>query len=178
MASSNKEEEASSVEARISAGEEGTMTAASQTVRVDEALPLDWTRLGNPEGAPQPIRYPADVAEILPEETDVCIVGTAGQKITCIGKEFSRTINASMESLILRSHLIKKLEGLQCFTNLQLLELYDNQVDALTGLDEGPNGCPGSTLRVLDMSYNSIRDMQPVSFCPNLQELCTYPRDF
>jgi Leucine-rich repeat (LRR) protein len=28
-------------------------------------------------------------------------------------------------------------------------------------------------LRVLDMSYNAIRDMGAVRACPNLQELCT-----
>lgn len=32
-------------------------------------------------------------------------------------------------------------------------------------------GRPGRTLKVLDVSYNGIRDMGPVSFCPNLQEL-------
>lgn len=32
-------------------------------------------------------------------------------------------------------------------------------------------GPPGVTLKILDMSYNSIRDMAPVAFCPNLTEL-------
>jgi hypothetical protein len=176
MASPNMEDDPGSVSAEGTSdgvGEGTTAAVASPTVQV-QGLPLDWTRLGNVEGGGLPIRYPSDVAEILPEETDVCIVGTAGQKITVIGKDFSRTLNAQMESVILRSHLIRTIEGLQCFTNLQLLELYDNQVDALTGLDEGPNGCPGSTLRVLDMSYNAIREMQPVALCPNLQELCKY----
>jgi hypothetical protein len=139
-----------------------------------QGLPLDWTQLGSSsDNLPTVIRYPSDVAEISSEETELCIVGTAGQKITFIGNDFSRTVNEEMQSLILRSHLIRKIEGLQYFTNLQLLELYDNQVEALTGLDSGPNGCPGSTLRVLDMSYNEIRDMEPVSLCPNLRELCT-----
>jgi hypothetical protein len=176
MASSNNEDDPASVRVTDNGAVEGTTDAAATTPTVQvQGLPLDWTQLGNAEGErAMPIRYPSDVAEILPEETDVCIVGTAGQKITVIGKDFSRTVNPQMESLILRSHLIQRLEGLHCFTNLQLLELYDNQVDALTGLDEGPNGCPGSTLRVLDMSYNSIREMQPVALCPNLQELCKY----
>lgn len=155
-----------------------------QRVQV-QGLPLDWTQLGvnttgdNGEGTDQhqPIvlRYPSDVVDsITMEETELCIVGTAGQKITAIGNDFSRTVNTEMTSLILRSHIIRKMEGLQYFTNLELLELYDNQIDALSNLNDGINGCPGMTLRTLDMSYNSIRDMQPVEYCPNLQELCMY----
>ena len=37
---------------------------------------------------------------------------------------------------------------------------------------EDKSGLPGTNLRVLDISYNVIRDMGPVSLCPNLQELC------
>jgi Leucine-rich repeat (LRR) protein len=150
-------------------------------------LPLDWTRLGgintsnNADGEggsatehPIVLRYPSDVVDNIDmEETELCIVGTAGQKITVIGNDFSRTVNTEMKSLILRSHIIRKMEGLQYFTNLQLLELYDNQIETLSNLNEGVNGCPGTTLRTLDMSYNSIRDMQPIEFCPNLLELCT-----
>ena len=155
-----------------------------RTVQV-QGLPLDWTRLGvnttndeNGEGTeqqPQPIvlRYPSDVVDTIGmDETELCIVGTAGQKITAIGNDFSRTVNTEMTSLILRSHIIRKMEGLQFFTNLQLLELYDNQIDTLSNLNDGVNGCPGTTLRTLDMSYNTIRDMQPIEFCPNLTELC------
>lgn len=61
--------------------------------------------------------------------------------------------------------------------HLELLELYDNMVDELRELDGGEKdgdgvGLPGRNLRVLDISYNVIRDMGPVSLCPNLQELC------
>jgi Leucine-rich repeat (LRR) protein len=59
------------------------------------------------------------------------------------------------------------MQGLQNFTKLDLLELYDNMLEALECL-EGP----GPSLRVLDMSYNEIRDMAPVALCANLQELC------
>ena len=155
-----------------------------RTVSV-QGLPLDWTRLGvnttdeNGEGMAQKqpivLRYPCDVVDSIDmDETELCIVGTAGQKITAIGNDFSRTVNTEMTSLILRSHIIRKMEGLQYFTKLQLLELYDNQIDALSNLNDGVNGCPGITLRTLDMSYNSIRDMQPIEFCPNLQEICTF----
>lgn len=134
-------------------------------------LPLDWTQMGGQQPAPA-IRYPADVAEILPEDTEICIVGTAGQKITNMGPDFSSTVNPKLTQLILRSHLIRTMEGIDKFTALELLELYDNQVDALKGLDSGEGGLPGITIRTLDMSYNVIREMKPIALCPNLQELC------
>lgn len=142
-------------------------------------LPLDWTQLGGagagqPQQAP-PVRYPADVAELLPDEDtayEICIVGTAGQKITHIGPDFSSTVNPNLKQLILRSHIIRTMEGLDKFAKLELLELYDNQVDALECLDKGPGGTPGTNLKTLDMSYNVIREMKPISLCPNLQELC------
>jgi len=143
-------------------------------------LPLDWTQMGGggagqPQQAP-PVRYPADVAELLPDNEDtayeICIVGTAGQKITHIGPDFSSTVNPNLKQLILRSHIIRTMEGLEKFAKLELLELYDNQVDALQCLDKGPGGTPGTNLKILDMSYNVIREMKPVSLCPNLQELC------
>ena len=64
------------------------------------------------------------------------------------------------------------MEGLEGMKHLELLELYDNMVDELRNLNDGENGAPGRTLTVLDMSYNVIRDMKPVEFCPNLTELC------
>lgn len=149
---------------------EGSTTSPRATA--PEPLPLDWTQLG--EGEALPVRFPADVTDITPDEDDICIVGTAGQKITFIGSDFSSTVNENMTSLVLRSHLIHKMEGLQHFKCLDLLELYDNQIPELACLDEGEEGKPGNTLRVLDMSYNVIREMQPVSLCPNLQELCKY----
>ena len=157
-----------------------------------QGLPLDWTQLGvnnnnnttdtngtdqqqQQQQQPMVLRYPSDVVDhIGMDETELCIVGTAGQKITVMGNDFSRTVNTEMTSLILRSHSIRKMEGLQYFTKLQLLELYDNQIDTLCNLNDGINGGPGMTLRTLDMSYNSIRDMQPIEFCPNLQELCRW----
>ena len=137
-------------------------------------MPLGWTQLGTTDGNDAPvIRYPSDVADFDPSETEVCVVGTAGQKITHLGKDLSRRVlNPQLTSLIFRSHLIRTMEGLDHFACLELLELYDNQVTALEGLDSGKDGLPGKTLRVLDMSYNVIRDMAPVALCPNLQELC------
>lgn len=159
-------------------------TAGPRVVQV-QGLPLEWTQMGNNSAAEQQqqpvIRYPCDVMAMEamdPTDTELCIVGTAGQKITHMGPTFFETTPnpASLTSLILRSHVIRKIEGLQGFINLELLELYDNQVDSLSTcffpMDDG-GCCPGRTLKILDMSYNSIRDMDPVAFCPNLQELCT-----
>jgi Leucine-rich repeat (LRR) protein len=141
------------------------------TARVQE-LPIGWTQMAEKSPADR-LRYPHDVAAELNEtDTDIMIVGTAGQKITQMGPDFSTKVNPNITELVMRSHLIKKMEGLEGFTKLELLELYDNQVEELNCLDKGENGAPGQTLRVLDMSYNVIRDMVPVALCPNLQELC------
>lgn len=167
---------------------EATMTSNSNSnsnnnddsapTTVSVSLPLDWTRMGGGganESHPAPaVRFPGDVAELCPDQTEICIVGTAGQKITHMGTDFSRTVAPQLKQLILRSHIIRNMEGLDHFTALELLELYDNQVEALEGLDSGKNGLPGITLQILDMSYNVIRDMQPVALCPNLVELCKH----
>ena len=50
-------------------------------------------------------------------------------------------------------------------TNMNHLELYDNQISALRQLD-----CM-TKITVLDISFNVIRDMSPVSNCPCLVEL-------
>ena len=130
---------------------------------VPPELPLDWTQMAT---QPRPVRLPRDVMEYPEDETELCIVGTAGKKITCMGKDLLQSC-PNLESLILRSHLIIDMEGLDLPDNkLELLELYDNQIQALDDLN-----CVGPNLRVLDMSYNVIRDMMPVSICPNLTEL-------
>jgi hypothetical protein len=65
------------------------------------------------------------------------------------------------------------MEGIGDLKKLELLELYDNMIDELRELNGNDgDGLPGVGLRVLDMSYNVIRDMGPVQFCPNLKELC------
>jgi hypothetical protein len=141
-------------------------------------LPLDWTRLGAGAAEAVVVRYPHDVVvveDLDPTELELCVVGTSGQKITHMGGDWSQLVSQPplLKQLVLRSHLIRTMEGLEGFTELQLLELYDNQIEVLGCLDRGVNGAPGRTLTVLDMSYNVVRDMQPVELCPNLQELCT-----
>ena len=66
------------------------------------------------------------------------------------------------------------MSGLQSLERLETLELYDNLIEELD--EKSLRGCGGgggtSSLRVLDMSYNSIRDMVPLQYCgTNLQEL-------
>ena len=179
-------------------------------------LPLEWTRMAecsedidkNPANI---VRYPWDVIDIDPNETELTIVGTAGQKITRMGRDLHTKISPDITNLCFRSHLIRTMEGIGQLKHLEILELYDNQIDELRELDgsigvtttttggdkvgekseedtkddgdekegnenkekeEDKSGLPGTNLRVLDISYNVIRDMGPVSLCPNLQELC------
>jgi len=172
-----------------------TNTSSAASTRNDEkpeknstkppAIPLDWTKLNNEAAAHHPIRYPTDVMEISsdPEENYLEIIGTAGQKITNMGKDLHRLCSPNLTHLIFRSHLITKMEGFSTFKKLELLELYDNSIEKLEGLqncsdevtgigNEGNGrGCVGDTLKILDMSYNVIREMDPVRFCPNLVEL-------
>jgi hypothetical protein len=157
--------------ATVEVDRNGAAEEAPRNVQV-QGLPLDWTQLSS-GAAERAIRYPSDVAEIDVTDDELCIVGTAGQKITNMGPDFSTTMNSNLRRLILRSHVIRKIEGLQNFACLELLELYDNQVESLSSCLDSNEGRPGATLLVLDMSYNSIRDMEPVALCPNLQELCT-----
>jgi protein phosphatase 1 regulatory subunit 7 len=139
------------------------------------SIPLDWTKFGNMEEDDWTIRYPRDVVEWTPQDLEVYSVGTAGQKITLLGNDLldSTQTNPDLETLVLRSHLIKSMAGLGSLSKLQLLELYDNIVQGLD--EESLMGC-GPSLKTLDMSYNAIRDMSPVRLCctrtgSNLTEL-------
>ena len=132
-------------------------------------LPLDWTKMGgnnHDEHDELPARCPHEVADWHPEDTEVVIVGTAGQKITVLGDDFSNPERTNLEeltSLVLRSHLIKDMSGLDSLPKLETLELYDNMVQSLD--EESLKGCGRATLRILDMSYNAIRNMSPIQYC-------------
>lgn len=146
------------------------VVSKTYTTNVDpnNPLPLDWTKMGTGHAAEDvmPIRYPHEVAIWSLEDTDVCIVGTAGQKITMLGDDFSdpeRTNLFELTSLVLRSHLLKDMSGIGSLPKLETLELYDNMVQALD--EESLKGCGRTTLRILDMSYNAIRSMAPVQYC-------------
>lgn len=154
-------------------------TAITKKEVIPPELPLEWTQLGQQDpNSTRPIRYPSDVMEFSSDETYLEIIGTAGQKITHMGKDLQRQLSPDITHLIFRSHLIAKMEGIRGMKCLELLELYDNQVEYLEELDgEGGDGDEKGTgfhLKTLDMSYNVIRDMEPVMYCPNLVELCKY----
>ena len=152
-------------------------SSTRQTVKPPE-LPLDWANFGQQLSSENqtPIRYPSDVMEFPKDETYLEIIGTSGQKITHMGKDLMRQVSPDITHLVLRSHLIVKMEGIRGMKNLELLELYDNQVEYLNGLDPDGNDeddkGTGFNLKTMDMSYNVIRDMEPVIHCPNLVELC------
>jgi len=175
----------------MSGKEEETPQEEGKTQRVvrPPPLPLEWTQQGQCDEPPaMPIRYPWQVVDIVKEEDDLIVVGTAGQKITKMGSATETLYDhcsPQLKQLVLRSHMLTKMEGISKFRELELLELYDNQIEALSELDGktdesgreeeaesgGSGDGPGKTLTTLDMSYNVIRDMKPVSFCPNLKEL-------
>ena len=151
-------------------------TTASKTV-TPPVIPADWAQLGCSNNDAPVIRYPTDVAGSdvwdATETDTIMLVGTSGQKMTHLGSDFSTTmLHPQLQRLILRSHVLASMDGLGSLQAVQLLELYDNQIEELKGLDD--NAPFHATLRTLDMSYNVIRDMAPVQFCPNLQELCEF----
>lgn len=131
-------------------------------------LPLDWTKLGmdNTE-SDIPVRCPSEVAEWSQDETEICIVGTSGMKVTFLGTDFAddstKTNMKGLKSLVLRSHLLKDMSGLGLLPNLTTLELYDNMIQKLDV--DSLKGSGPTTLQVLDMSYNAIRSMAPLQHC-------------
>mmetsp|Transcript_76058 Transcript_76058/g.154456 ORF Transcript_76058/g.154456 Transcript_76058/m.154456 type:complete len:154 (+) Transcript_76058:76-537(+) len=82
-------------------------------VEPNNPLPLDWTKLGagddDDNGTKIPPRCPHEVAEWSPEDTEICIVGTAGQKNHHAGGRFFRyqtheLIGAHYVGLAISSH--------------------------------------------------------------------------
>jgi protein phosphatase 1 regulatory subunit 7 len=57
------------------------------------------------------------------------------------------------------------MEGLESLQSLEKLELYDNVIEKFDQLEYLPQ------LLVLDISFNSIKDMSPVRVCRHLKEL-------
>ena len=97
-------------------------------------------------------------------EKFIYIVGTRGVKVTRISNELDY-LAPSLESLTLRSNLLSSMQGVENLVQLTHLELYDNQIESLSHLDQL------SKLTILDMSFNAIREMSPVACCPLLTEL-------
>jgi hypothetical protein len=198
-----KETELAADDECVKDGDETKKTNMNLNV-AGSSLPLDWVQVGAEAGKrsseqQERIHFPSDVYEYSMETTtdELVIVGTHGLKITHMGKDLYETCSSqTMKTLVLRSHLIRTMEGLEGFQQLTTLELYDNQIGQIQNLNNGgkiqstttsPSTCttipdnskdllsyglPGRTIEVLDLSYNVIRDMEPVKYCPNLIELC------
>lgn len=136
-------------------------------------LQLDWTKLSAADlcaaNDERPIRLPRDVASpeydesFLPTSTELSLIGTSGYKVNEMGG-LSALVN--LETLILRSHLIEKIQDIENHTKISHLELYDNQITSLEGIPT-----TGDKMVILDISFNVIRSMEPVSNLPNLREL-------
>lgn len=71
----------------------------------------------------------------------------------------------NLKELVLRSNLLGSMEGVETLTLLEKLELYDNHIPKLLGLENM------SKLLILDMSFNNIRDLSPVAALPQLEKL-------
>ena len=68
------------------------------------------------------------------------------------------------------SHLIKTIVGVNGFSNLQTLELYNNQIESLEPLTKACEGM-NQSLDILNMSYNTIQDIGPVLHFVNLEQV-------
>ena len=157
-------------------------------LQLSSMLPTDWTNINKAAGPACRIVFPWDIIDETPYTAsndndnndpsnceEISIIGTTGQKITKMGNDLSKYYSSTkLKTLIFRSHIIRKIEGLSNLQSLEVLELYDNAIDSLDGVNDGDGGVPCKTLRILDMSYNVIRDMGPVQYCPHLVELCKF----
>lgn len=106
---------------------------------------------------------PSDVATFNVEDAAVNVIGTREGKVTKIrGLENMK----KLKSLVLRSCLISKMEGLESLESLEKLELYDNHVESIENISTL------SKLKVLDLSFNAIRELVPLAeSCPLLEEV-------
>ncbi len=105
---------------------------------------------------------PADVTDISDEDTYIQVIGTQQGKVTEIkGLEGCK----NLDTLILRSCLVRNMSGIETLSKLEKLELYDNQLTHISFVENLP------VLKILDISFNSIRDMSPVSCLTTLEEL-------
>jgi protein phosphatase 1 regulatory subunit 7 len=88
-----------------------------------------------------------------------------------------------LETLELYDNMIEDLQYLGPTNHSSLAAIENNdtsaneEVAASSATATSPTdqvitlGPPGNTLKILDMSYNAIRDMAPVAYCPHLVEL-------
>lgn len=130
---------------------------------------------------PDRLVIPADVVEIGKDDESIVIIGTRGTKVTKIaGLEGMNNLKVSnfttfamwvlififLQELVLRSCLVSEMEGMGDLVSLQKLELYDNQIESIDGVQNL------SMLRILDLSFNAIRVIPSLAdSCPFLEEL-------
>jgi protein phosphatase 1 regulatory subunit 7 len=77
-----------------------------------------------------------------------------------------RSFCVVLQAIILRSCLLSKIEGIQEQNKLEKLELYDNHIEVIENISHLHN------LKVLDLSFNAIREMVNLSeCCPLLEEV-------
>mmetsp|Transcript_19259 Transcript_19259/g.59279 ORF Transcript_19259/g.59279 Transcript_19259/m.59279 type:complete len:412 (+) Transcript_19259:125-1360(+) len=104
-----------------------------------------------------------DATAVDAASTEIRYVGTSGLKVTVLDGLES---HGRLERLTLRSCLLSEMTGVAAHGHtLVYLELYDNQIRSLRGVDACPN------LEVLDVSYNGARSLEPVAVCSRLTEL-------
>ena len=108
-----------------------------------------------------------DVVEANPTLTEVVCVGMGGQsrgfKLTHMDTIASFP---ACERVSLRQSLIRKIRGVGALSRLTSLELYDNRVKAIEGLDT-----LSGTLTNLDLSFNRIRVLEGLGGLVNLTSL-------
>ena len=104
-----------------------------------------------------------DAIDDLEESNEeVRYTGTSGLKVTVL-EGLERLKN--LKTMILRSCLVSDCSAIAANgATLEHLELYDNQLKSLRGVE----ACP--KLRVLDVSFNVIRATNQVAICSELEE--------
>ena len=94
----------------------------------------------------------------------ISYVGTSGLKVTIL--EGLDTHKGRLTKLSLRSNLVAECKEVAAHgASLKHLELYDNRLRSLRGIEH----CP--FLEIIDVSYNGSRDLAPVAVCFQLREL-------
>ena len=58
--------------------------------------------------------------DIDANETFLSSVGTAGQKITRMGRDLQKFVSPNLTELVLRSHLIRTMEGIAGMKHLEV----------------------------------------------------------
>eukprot|EP00514_Thraustochytrium_sp_LLF1b_P013328 CAMPEP_0184542266 /NCGR_PEP_ID=MMETSP0199_2-20130426/1875_1 /TAXON_ID=1112570 /ORGANISM="Thraustochytrium sp., Strain LLF1b" /LENGTH=426 /DNA_ID=CAMNT_0026936037 /DNA_START=25 /DNA_END=1302 /DNA_ORIENTATION=+ len=107
------------------------------------------------EDLPPTLRFiaPEDVMDTSdPNMTHLEWLGTQGQKVTVI-TNVEHLVN--LESFCLRSNFVRECSALAPLTQLVTLELYENRLNSLKGVECLVN------LTTLDISYNRLRKLDP-----------------